>query len=68
MRDLQSHAFRPQWKNSLQKTDVQMNVKVEFYLCVSIISGSGVHVRTCVCSLWNWGVNVINCRTEADLR
>lgn len=68
MRDLQSYAFRAEQKNSLQKMEVQMNVKAEFYLCPSIISGSGVHVQMCVYFLWNWSVNVINCRIEANLR
>ncbi len=61
-RDLQSHAFRAERKNLLQKMEVHMNVIAEFYLCASIISGSGMHVQICVYSLWNWSVNVINCR------
>lgn len=39
-----------------------MNVKAEFYLCASFIYDSGVHVQICVYSLWNWSVNVIDCR------
>lgn len=44
--------------------EVQMNVKVEFYLCVSILYGSRLSVQAHVYSLWSWSVNVIHYRLK----